>query len=124
MRRGFSPYSPAPVSPITIAEFNRIRDVEPAKNSADWLATALCYAALTGARPDSSPSTQQPSRGGLTLSFPPVLEVGSLGQATVRFVDFATDPQPTQWTLTFNSGGRLLTVNRFATPGYALKILP
>jgi hypothetical protein len=124
LRRGFSPYTPAPVNPITIAEFNRIRDVEPAKNSADWLGTGLCYAALTGARPDSSPSPQKSSNGGLTLSFPPVLEVGSFGQATVRFVDFATDLQPIQWALTFNSDGRLLTVDHFAMPAFAVKPIP
>jgi hypothetical protein len=123
-RRGFSPYSPAPVNPITIAEFNRIRDGEPSKSSADWLATGICYAALTGAHPESSPSAKNASSGGLTLSFPPILEVGSSGQATVRFVDFATTPQPTQWALQFNSAGRLLTVDHFATPAFAVKPIP
>jgi hypothetical protein len=119
-RRGFSPYSPAPVNPITIAEFNRIRDAEPAKNSADWLATGLCYAALAGAHPESSPLAQKTSGGGLALSFPPILEIGSLGQATVRFDDFAATPQPMQWALKFNSNGRLLAVDHFATPAFAI----
>ncbi|MGA9062456.1 MAG: hypothetical protein WB341_12405 [Terracidiphilus sp.] len=123
-RRGFSLYSPAPVNPLTIAAFNRIRDDEPAKNTADWLSTAECYAALTGAHPETSPQPENSAGASLSLSFPPTLEVGSLGEWVVRFVDVAAPRQPMEWALTFDSKGELLKVTNFATPAFLVKPIP
>jgi hypothetical protein len=123
-RRGFSLYSPAPVNPLTIGAFNHIRAEEPASKSADWLASALCYAALAGARPETSPSSQKPSEASLSLSFPPKLEVGPSGDSMVHFWDVAKERQLMQWTLTFDSKGQLLRVSNFATPQYVVQPLP
>lgn len=123
-RRGFSLFSPAPVNPLTIATFNRIRADEPAKSTADWLATALCYAALTGAHPQTSPLPEKSADTSFQLSFPPTLEVGGSGELVVRFVDVAAAPQPMEWTLTFNSRGQLLKVTNFATPVFVVKRVP
>jgi len=123
-RRGFSLFSPAPVNALAIAQFNRIRFEEPAHQSPDWLATALCYAALTGARPEISPPSQDSADPSRSLSFPPTLEVGGDGDSTVRFVDVAAEPQPMEWALTFNSGGQLLKVMNIATSVYAVKLIP
>jgi hypothetical protein len=122
-RRGFSLFSPAPVNALTLAAFNRIRADEPENKSADWLATALCYAALAGARPAVSAVGKDASAGAMPLIFPPTLEVGNLGDATVRFVDVAK-AQPTEWALTFSPNGQLLTVDHFATPSYAITPIP
>ncbi|MGD1108605.1 MAG: hypothetical protein ABR865_16325 [Terracidiphilus sp.] len=123
-RRGFSLFSPAPVNPLTIAAFNRIRSSEPANQDADWLATALCYAALTGARPEISPLPVNPTDADLSLTFPPTIEVGSFGESTVRFVDGATGHQPMEWALAFNAKGQLLKVTNSAVPAYAVKPIP
>lgn len=122
-RRGFSLYSPAPVNPLTIAAFNRIRASESASKEADWLATALCYAALTGAHPDTSAIQEKSASGSLSLSFPPTLEVGVDGGSTVRFVDSAA-AKPTRWSLTFDAKGKLLrvTISPFAL--YPIKAVP
>jgi len=129
-RRGYSLFSPAAVNALAITEFNRVRAEEPASKDADWLADALCYAALTGAHPETAPSHNQPGNtnpdrsANLDLSFPPTIEVQNFGQSTVRFVDVGRTSQPLEWALTFDSKGQLLKVDRFATPAYAVKPIP
>ena len=123
-RRGFSLFSPAPVNALATAAFNRIRAQEPGNQPADWLATGLCYAALTEPRLEVSASPGPSPRPNLALSFPPTLEVGVDGEATVRFVNVAEPRQPMQWILTFDHKGQLLKVLHFPTPAYATKIVP
>jgi hypothetical protein len=119
-RRGFALYSPAPVNELTVASFNRILADEPISKSSDWLATGLCYAALTGAHPMVSPAANDAAGANPALQFPPTLEVGKSGESTVRFVDVASEKQPMQWALTFSGKGQLLKVQHFPTPIYAV----
>lgn len=123
-RRSFSLFSPAPVNQLTVSAFNRIRADEPAAKNADWLSTALCYAALTGAHPQAASSPTKPTDADRTFSFPPTLEIGSLGEATVRFVDVAAERQPMQWALTFDPKGQLVKVVQFISPPYQIKSFP
>jgi hypothetical protein len=123
-RRGYSLFSPAPVNALTVAAFNRIRADEPENKSADWLATGLCYAALAGARPGVTPSQKNASGNDVSLAFPPTLELDSAGDSTVRFVDVASVPGPSEWALTFNAKGQLLKVLHFPTPAYSAVPLP
>ncbi|MFZ0337846.1 MAG: hypothetical protein WAL45_07430 [Terracidiphilus sp.] len=123
-RRGFSLFSPAPVNALAMAAFNRIRAEEPASQPADWLATGLCYAALTEPRLEVSIAPSPTPRVSLALSFPPTLEVGVDGESTVRFVNVAEPRQPMQWALTFDAKGQLVKVLHFPTPAYATKIVP
>ncbi len=120
-RRGFSLFSPASVNPITVSAFNHIRADEAPTGNADWLATGLCYAALAGAHPLTSPLPKQSSDATTSLTFPPTLVVGVAGEATVRFVDVAAAERPMQWTLAFDASGQLLKVAKFATPVYAVR---
>ncbi|MGA2569209.1 MAG: hypothetical protein ABSF23_01705 [Terracidiphilus sp.] len=117
-RRGFSLFSPASVNPITISAFNHIRADEPQEKSPDWLATALCYAALAGAHPMTSPPPEESAGANPALVFPPTLEVGAGGESTVRFVEVAAWHRPMQWILAFDAKGQLLKVTKFATPVY------
>jgi hypothetical protein len=123
-RRGYSLFSPAPVNAITISAFNRIRADEPANKSADWLATALCYAALAGARPALTSTPKDSAGADFPLDFPPTLEIGASGDSTVRFVDLASVRAPSEWALTFSSKGQLLKVDHFATPNFAVTPIP
>ena len=128
-RRGYSLFSPAPVNAITVGAFNRIRADEPENKSADWLATGLCYAALAGAHPVLSstkkdPPGAAPSASPASLDFPPTLEVGAAGDATVRFVDVSEGLRLAEWALTFSRTGQLLKVDHFATPAFAVTPLP
>jgi hypothetical protein len=123
-RRGYSLFSPAPVNALTIAAFNRIRADEPKNESADWLGTALCYAALAGARPAISALQRDSGGEELALTFPPRVEVGDDGGETVRFVDAATERHATEWALTFDPKGHLLKVDHFATPEFAVTPVP
>lgn len=123
-RRGFALFSPAPVNALAMAAFNRMRVEEPASQPPDWLATGLCYAALTEPLLKVS-ATQDPStRSNSALSFPPLLEVGADGGSTVRFVNVAEPRQPMQWVLTFDARGQLVKVLHFPTPVYATTIVP
>jgi hypothetical protein len=123
-RRGFSLFSPAPVNALAMAAFNRIRAEEPASQPADWLATGLCYAALTEPRLEVSTAASPTPPANLALSFPPTLEVGVDGESTVRFVNVAEPRQPMQWALTFDAKGQLVKVLHFPAPAYATKIVP
>ena len=123
-RRGYSLFSPAAVNALTVSAFNRIRADEPENKSADWLATALCYAALAGARPALSISPKDPADATESLVFPPTLEVGVSGDSTVRFVDLASEKRPVEWALTFSQKGELLNVVHFATPSFAVTSIP
>ena len=124
MRRGYSLFTPVAVNSLTVTAFNRIREAEPAGAKHDWLSTGLCYAALTGVRPESSELQKSSTQGGLGLSFPPTLEVDSLGGATVRYVDIAAAPEPMQWALSFDAQGKLTSVAEFPTPKYSVQSLP
>ncbi len=123
-RRGYSLFSPAPVNPLAIAAFNRIRAQETANSAADWLSTAWCYAALTGNHPEVSLLPAKSANADLALSFPPTIEVQGDGGAMVRFVEVAATRQPVQWALSFNSKGKLLKVARTPTPPYDVKLIP
>jgi hypothetical protein len=122
-RRGYSLYSPTPVNGLAISLFNHVRSGDPASKSADWLSTALCYAAMTGAHPETT-SPDHAKNADLSLTFPPTIEIQAYGQSTVRFVDIASTSQPMEWALTFDSKGQLLKVVRFALPAYAVKPIP
>jgi hypothetical protein len=123
-RRGYSLFSPPPVNALTVAAFNRIRADEPENKSADWLATALCYAALAGARPAVTAAKKDSTGNDAALAFPPTLELDPAGDSTVRFVDVAATRNPSEWALTFNPKGQLLKVEHFATPAYSAVPLP
>jgi hypothetical protein len=123
-RRGYSLFSPTAVNALTISAFNRIRADEPENKSADWLATALCYAALAGARPALTAPTKDSAATDVPLVFPPTLEVGSFGDSKVRFVDLAVQRQPTEWALTFNAKGELLKVDHFPSPSFSVTSIP
>jgi hypothetical protein len=123
-RRGFSLFSPAPVNALAVAAFNRTRAQEPAAPPPDWLATSLCYAALTEPRSEVSSSQSPSPEANLALSFPPTLEVGVDGESTVRFVNVAEPRQPMQWALTFDAKGQLIKVEHYPTPAYATTIVP
>ena len=123
-RRCFSLFSPTPVNALAISAFNRIRAEEPKGPSADWLAAGLCYAALTEPRLEIALSPHEAADANLVLSFPPSLEIGSLGESTVRFVNVPTASQPMQWALTFDAKGQLVKVEHFPAPVYATRIIP
>lgn len=123
-RRGFTLFLPAPVSALAIGTFNRIRAEEPKDKSSDWLATSLCYAALTEPQLEIALSPHQAPNSNLALSFPPSLDVGQDGEFTVRFVNVSTPSRPMQWILTFDARDRLIKVVHIPTPVYATRIVP
>jgi len=122
-RRGFAPYSPAPVNELAIAAFNRMRADEPENKKPDWLTTALCYAALTGPRPAISAADGK-TAAHFAVEFTPTIEIEKYGGSTVRFVDVAAPQQPMQWALTFDPAGQLIKVGHSAALAYPVKAIP
>lgn len=107
-RKGYSLFSPAPIAPLTMAAFNRIRAEEGADASADWLGTGLCYAALAGTNPHAAnPKPGETANPEIPESLPPTLAIGSDGGAEIRFADISSDP-PMQWDMTFDPKGKLV----------------
>jgi hypothetical protein len=106
--RGYSLFSPAPINALTIAAFNRIRAEEHADTAPDWLAAGLCYAALAGAHPQAAPRTEDTEGTEFPAAPPAVLEIPNGGGAIIRFTDVAAAPRPMEWTMIFDSKGKLL----------------
>jgi hypothetical protein len=107
IRKGYSLFSPAPIGALTIAAFNRIRAEEGAGASADWLGTGLCYAALAGANPQVGGMPPDADNETSTV-MAPTLTITTGGGAIVRFADISTASHPMQWSMTFDSRGKLL----------------
>ena len=109
VRRGYSLFSPAPVGALTIAAFNRIRTEEGADESADWLGTGLCYAALAGANPQLGKAEAVTSeKGDAAATIPPTLVVKSDGSAAIRFADVSSPQHPMEWNMVFDTKGKLV----------------
>lgn len=123
-RRGFTLFTPAAVNPLAIAMFNLIRAEEPKGAPADWLASSVCYAALTAPRGEVALSATRGTDAGFALSYPPSVELGEQGESTIRFVNVASASEPMQWALTYNGEGQLEKVEHDPAPIYATKVFP
>lgn len=110
LRRSFSLYTPAPVNPLTIVAFNVLRADENRDRKVDWLATGLCYAALTGDEVKLPPAGKGTTQQNVALVMDSLLQVEEDGGAVVRFFD-VEDPQRTRsWALSFDRNGKLMRV--------------
>jgi hypothetical protein len=121
LRDSYSPYSPAPVNPVTIAVFNQARGSAQPGAKPDWLMTSLCYAALAGAHI----SLDQPDKNvDLTYAASPLLEIGEDVSSKVRFIDQGTPGRLEAWELTFSPEGELVRVSVSRIPTLKATILP
>lgn len=131
VRKGYSLFSPAPIGPLTIASFNRIRSEETSDWPANWLGTGLCYAALAGANPQAGgpPRRQEDQLAQppsdtehVPFTIKPTFIKTKDGGTIIRFADVSTTPHPMEWNLIFNSKGTLLKATHF--PAYAMRSRP
>jgi len=108
--RGYSLFSPAPVNAITIAAFNHIRAEENPDHApaSSWLGTGLCYAALAGGNPQLPAVGQDAAHLEELSDDKGLLHAGTSGGAVISFDDVSKVSRPVQWTMTFDSKGRLL----------------
>jgi hypothetical protein len=113
LRRGYSLLSPAPINALTIAAFNQIRAEEHPDKAPEWLATGLCYAALAGAHPQIGPPEISEIQK-LPAAPPGMLVMPAHGGAMIRFADVAASSRPMEWTMTFDSKGKLLKATHSA----------
>jgi len=123
-RRGYSLFSPAPINALTISAFNHIRAEESPDTPPDWLGTALCYAALAGARPEAFFMTRDSEPQTFPAGSAPMLEIPSSGGAVIRFTDMAGTPRPMEWIMTFNGKGKLLKAAHSPATMITAKVLP
>ena len=121
VRKGYSLFSPAAIGPLTIAAFNRIRTEEGAGASADWLGTALCYGALTGADPQAGVlESGSADKVEIPENIEPTLVLQSDGGAIIRFVDVSGLPKPMEFNMMFDRRGKLLKATR--APAYMMHV--
>ena len=124
VRRGYSLFSPAPINSLTISAFNHIRAEEPSGQSANWLGTGLCYAALAGAHPhlvapDAEPSVDKP-----VPAMTGIMEVRENGGEVIRFADASATPEPMEWTMTFTAKGKLIKATHTRSPLIKVRPVP
>lgn len=110
LKRGYSLFSPAPINALTISAFNHIRAEEADVANSDWLANALCYAALAGSRPQIMPrdASSEPSKPVPLLTAAMDILSENHGEEVIRFDDAAARPHPMEWSMTFTRSGKLV----------------
>jgi len=123
LRRGYSLWSPAPISAMTISAFNHIRAEESraresSQKESDWLGNGLCYAALAGAHPQiaSPDATADVHKPVPALVAVMDVNLAEKNQEVIRFADAAASPRPMQWTMTFTRQGKLIKATHSAAP--------
>lgn len=99
LRRGYSTYSGAPNSAVTVAVFNRVIDEEHSDPQRAWIALGMCYAALAGGNPNMTSGQQ--NRPGSPGTAPIIALDGD--RAELRLLDGSGDA-PAEWRLTFEKG--------------------
>lgn len=126
LRRGYSLFSPAPINALTISAFNRIRAEEGESVNSDWLANALCYAALAGTEAqivpqDTLPAPRNPVPA-LTAAM--TVETQAHGMETIRFDDSAARPHPMEWTMIFTHSGKLVKATHRPASTFTARTVP
>ena len=111
LKRGYSLFSPAPITALTVSAFNHIRAEEPETANSDWLGNALCYGALAGSQPqllppDAAPPAVRKPIPALTAAMD--VEVKPHGMEVIRFDDASARPHAMEWTMTFTNQGKLI----------------
>jgi len=106
--RSYSLFSPAPISALTISVFNHIRDEEHFDAAPEWLGTGLCYAALSGVRPQVALLEKNTTGIKSRVAMPAGLAIQKNGNVIFSFADVSAVPRPMQWTMIFDMKGRLL----------------
>jgi hypothetical protein len=123
LHRGFALYTPAPMNPLSMAAFNRLRENDHSEKKPDWLVTGLCYAALTGSHVELVPPDTDRVGGSAIPAMSPLLEIDE-GMNIVHFVDVEKIQAPQEWDLTFDPKGKLVKVAVTALPSLRVKMLP
>jgi hypothetical protein len=126
LRRSYSLFSPSPINALTISAFNHIRAEEGESANSDWLANALCYAALAGSQPEILPADALPSAGHPVAGLRAQLEIQMQGhgEEVIRFDDAAGHPHATEWTMTFTRNGKLVKATHRQAETITAKPLP
>lgn len=108
--RGYSLFSPAPINALAISAFNRIRSEEHFDKPPDWLATGLCYAALTGGHAQAALPADSFDNPKTTLATAPRIQIQNRGNVILSFVDLQAAQRPMEWTMEFDQNGKLLRI--------------
>jgi len=123
LRRGYTSFSGAPASALTISVFNHIRGEEHAAKGPGWLATSLCYAALAGVHAEVGPMAVTDAQQLQAAAPPPVLMIPVQGGAVISFTDMSAAPRPMEWTMTFDGQGKLAEVTQSPAPRLSAKVV-
>jgi hypothetical protein len=124
LRRSYSAIPAVPINPLTIAVFNRLRAQDHPDRKVDWLTTGLCYAALTGAHVELSPSANSLVKPDISFAMDALLQIDQRENVVVHFTDHEEPQSPREWNLTFNKKGVLVDVAVIPLPALKARLLP
>jgi hypothetical protein len=123
LRRGYSLWSPAPISAMTISAFNHIRAEESGaeespEGDSDWMGNGLCYAALAGAHPQIASPDEMPVVHKPVPALAAIMDVNTAdkNEEVIKFADAAALPRPMRWTMTFTRQGKLIKATHSLAP--------
>ncbi len=114
LSHGATRFKPAPVDPRNYQLFSQIVPADLAKANVGpdgkWLLLSVCYAEMTGARP------QVPNRPGMDIHMikatSPTLRISmSSHEHEVRFVDPISPTDYRMWDIEYNDAGRITSVS-------------
>jgi hypothetical protein len=114
LNHGATRFKPAPTDPRNFELFSQVIPADVAKQNSGpegkWLALTVCYAEMTGARP------QVPNEPSLDLRMikapPPTLRISvSAKEHEVRFVEPYSQTDYKLWDITYNEAGRIISAN-------------
>jgi hypothetical protein len=113
LSHGTTRFRPAPADPRNYRLFSQVVPADLAKKNSGpdgkWLLLSLCYAEMTGARP------QVPNRPALDMRTikapPPTLRLSVSGQHEVRFVDPISPTEYRLWHIEYDANGRITAVS-------------
>jgi hypothetical protein len=114
LHHGATRFKPAATDPRNFELFSQVIPADVAKQNSGpegkWLAISVCYAEMTGARP------QVPNEPSLDLRMikapPPTLRISvDAKQHEVRFVEPYSQTDYRLWDITYNEAGRITSAN-------------
>ena len=120
---GLSPFAPAWNKPASYEIFNRMlrqeRGLVPLGNAPNWLVISMCYAELSGHRVQVLTSQPWPFPTmdllRLEASLPQIL-IQSDRSATITFSDASKPKTTTDWALTFDRRGQIVSAALTSKP--------
>lgn len=114
LNHGTTRFKPAAINPRNFQIFSQVVPVDVAKTNSGqdgkWLLLSVCYAEMTGARPEVPNHPSMDVR--MIKAPPPTLRISVSGKEhEVRFVDPISPEEYRLWDITYNAEGHIISAS-------------